>query len=59
MLHHGLWLVCYEVAPLVGAEHTGTIMHADVHAHGARVAHEVPTVRTEDLSLSTCRARES
>ena len=49
MLRHGFWLVCYEVAPLVGAEHTGTIMHADVHAHGVRVVHEVSTVRTEDL----------
>ena len=49
MLRHGFWLVCYEVAPLVGAEHAGTIMHADVCAHGVRVVHKVPTVRTEDL----------
>ena len=49
MLRHGIWLVCYKVAPLVGAEHAGTIMHADMRAHGARVIHEVPTVRTEDL----------
>ena len=49
MFRHGFWLVCYEVAPLVGAEHTGTIMHADVRAHGVRVVHKVPTMRTEDL----------
>ena len=49
MFRHGFWLVRYEVAPLVGAEHTGTIMHADVRAHGVRVAHKVPTMRTEDL----------
>ena len=49
MFRHGFWLVRYEVAPPVGTEHTGMIMHADVRAHGARVVHKVPTMRTEDL----------
>ena len=49
MLQHALRLVHYVVAPFVGAEHTSTIMHADVRAHGVRIVHEVPTVRAEYL----------
>ena len=49
MLLHSVRLVRDVVAPLVGAEHTSTIVHADVHTHGVRVVHEIPTVRTEYL----------
>ena len=32
MLHHALWFVGDVVAPLVGAEHTGMIMHVNMRA---------------------------
>ena len=49
VLSHGLRLVGDHVAPLVGAKHAGTIVHADMCVHGARVVHVVSTVWTEDL----------
>ena len=49
MLSHGIRLVGDKVAPLVGAEHAGMIMHANMHVHGVGVAGVVSTVRTKYL----------
>ena len=49
VLSHGIRLVGDKVAPLVGAEHAGTIMHANMRVHGVGVTGVVSTVRTKDL----------
>ena len=49
MLSHGIRLVGDTVAPLVGAEHADTIMHANMCVDGVGVVGVVSTVRTKDL----------
>ena len=49
VLNHGIRLVGDTVAPLVGAEHAGMIMHANMRVDGVGVVGVVSTVRTKDL----------
>ena len=49
MLSHGIRLVGDTVAPLVGTEHAGMIMHVNMRVDGVGVVGVVSTVRTRDL----------